>query len=131
MTDNGFGTLTQEQLNEWARLRVEVYDLLEEADFLATQLGDWDEEDIRDARELIPSLTSALHVLVIEHTHDAKGNCRVCPGEQSWPCPIVRSVHAAVKDPTAVYNRLMERQRDEAHYADLARGDLPVTPLDE
>ena len=45
--------------------------------------------------------------LVMEHQAQPSGDCRICPS--TWPCPVVTSIHALVKDPEREFVALARR----------------------
>ncbi|HWR46672.1 MAG TPA: hypothetical protein VN327_03480, partial [Pseudonocardiaceae bacterium] len=75
----------------------DLYTHLDGAENLADQRAGWSAEDMATARELIGDLVLVLRGLLIEHRMQPSGDCRVCTG--AWPCPVVSTIHAVVKDP--------------------------------
>lgn len=88
-------------------LRTDLYWHLDEAESLASQAADWSDEDIDTARKLIPDLVIVIRGLVMEHQAQPSGDCRICPS--TWPCPVVTSIHALVKDPEREFVALARR----------------------
>ncbi|MGH3721604.1 MAG: hypothetical protein ACRDRI_22710 [Pseudonocardiaceae bacterium] len=89
------------------------YDLLvhlDEADNLADQRARWSEEDITTARELIGDLVLVIRGLLTEHELQPSGDCTVCAVE--WPCPVVISIHAVLKDPERQFVTLVRRSQE-------------------
>lgn len=92
-------------------LREDLCTHLEEADCLANQDGEWSDDDIQTARGLIGDLVLALRGLLIEHQLQTCGVCRIC--RCGWPCPVVTTIHAFVKDPQRQFVALVLRARDD------------------
>jgi hypothetical protein len=92
-------------------LREDLYIHLEEADCLANQHAEWSDEDIQTARGLIGDLVLALRGLLIEHQLQTSGDCQICTS--AWPCPVVTTIHAFVKDPQRQFVALLRRARDD------------------
>lgn len=90
----------------------ELYAHLEEAEFVATQPDDWSPADADQARKLIPDLVTVIHGLIVEHNAGPSGACPVCA--VVWPCPVITTIHALVKDPNRQFAALMARA-DEDH----------------
>ncbi|MGH3755266.1 MAG: hypothetical protein ACRDRP_21740 [Pseudonocardiaceae bacterium] len=82
---------------------------LDEAESLATQDAEWSADDMDAARGLIRDLVLVLRGLLIEHELQASGDCRTCT--QAWPCPVVTTIHALVKDPHHQFVALVRRVR--------------------
>jgi hypothetical protein len=55
-----------------------------------------------------PSTASVL----IEHEATDTGQCQNCPSS-AWPCPVVTTVHALVKDPDRQFTVLLRRAREQ------------------
>ncbi len=92
-------------------LRSDLYTHLDEAEFLATKYDDWSEQDTDTARALIPDLVLVIRGLLREQGARADGGCRICAS--SWPCPVVTSIHALVKDPEGQFVALVRRALDD------------------
>lgn len=88
-------------------LRQDLYGYLDEAEFLATKLGDWSDEDVRSARDLVPDLTGIVRALLLDHKETAVGVCPTC--NSRWPCVTVSTIHRLVKDPTNEFVRIAQR----------------------
>lgn len=101
-------------------LHRDLYDHLAEAEFLALKCQTWSEQDADTARQLIPDLVVVIHGLLIEHEAQPSGQCRICPSV--WPCPVVRTIHALVKDPDRRFVELVRRAREDDPGASLAFG---------
>jgi hypothetical protein len=78
-------------------LRDDLYAHLDGADCLATQDNDWSSDEMQAARGLIGDLVLVIRGLLIEHKVQPSGDCRICTSV--WPCPVVVTIHAIVKDP--------------------------------
>lgn len=103
-------TLTPVLADAFALLTQDLYEHLEEADCLAQQDGEWSADDMNRARGLIDDLVLTLRGLLIEHKLQISGHCRICTA--TWPCPVVTTIHAFVKDPERQFAALL-RARDE------------------
>ncbi|MGH3719755.1 MAG: hypothetical protein ACRDRI_13150 [Pseudonocardiaceae bacterium] len=90
----------------------DLYEHLEEAECLASKFTEWCDEDVATARKLIPDLITVIRGLVLEHQTTPSGNCRTCPS--AWPCPVVTTIHALVKDPDREFVALVHRANDVA-----------------
>ncbi|MBV9143897.1 MAG: hypothetical protein JO115_23755 [Pseudonocardiales bacterium] len=88
-------------------LRDDLYEHLSEAEFLATKVIEWSDEDVDAARILIPDLVLVIRGLLIEHQLTPHGTCCICTLE--WPCPVVTRIHALVKDPEREFVALVRR----------------------
>ncbi|HKR50330.1 MAG TPA: hypothetical protein VJT72_12260 [Pseudonocardiaceae bacterium] len=53
--------------------------------------------------------------LLLADLHDQAtphGNCRTCPSP--WPCPVVTTIHALIKDPDREFAAILRRANDRA-----------------
>ncbi|MGQ0778915.1 MAG: hypothetical protein ACT4NY_31645 [Pseudonocardiales bacterium] len=50
--------------------------------------------------------------LLVEHKAHADAACRIC--RQAWPCPVMTTIHALLKDPQGQYIELINRTRQES-----------------
>ncbi|MGH3687500.1 MAG: hypothetical protein ACRDRU_25690 [Pseudonocardiaceae bacterium] len=91
-------------------LLADLHDHLCEAECLASLPGRWSDEDIDSVRKLIPDLLLMIRGLLIEHKMTPNGTCRTCPS--AWPCPVVTTIHALVKDPDREFTAILHRTRD-------------------
>lgn len=78
-------------------LRADLYDHLDKADELASKTTGWYRDDVDAARKLIPDLVMVIRGLLMEHRPQPSGSCQICGS--TWPCPVVTTIHALVKDP--------------------------------
>jgi len=92
-------------------LRTDLYNHLSEADSLALTYREWSSEDMDAARKLIPDLVVVIRGLLIEHQMTPSGDCRIC--SSAWPCPVVTTIHALVKDPDREFVALVNRANDD------------------
>ncbi len=92
-------------------LHDDLYVHLDEADYLAEQDDEWSAADIQTARKLIGDLVLVIRGLLIEHRPQSSGDCRICTS--AWPCPVVTTIHAFVKDPQHQFISLVRRARDD------------------
>ena len=88
-------------------LRTDLYEHLSEAESVADKASEWSWEDIDVVRKLIPDLVVVIRGLLIEHQMTPSGECRVCTS--AWPCPVVTTIHALVKDPSREYVAIVRR----------------------
>lgn len=84
---------------------------LEEAACLADQNDEWSPEDMDRARQLIGDLVYVLRALLLEHRLQDEGHCKICTA--GWPCPVVNTIHAVVKDPERQFYALVERSHED------------------
>jgi hypothetical protein len=91
-------------------LRNDLYEHLDHADELATNCDEWSDEDVETARKLIPDLLLVIRGLLLEHQEQGDGACRTCT--LVWPCPVVTTIHALVKDPERQFVSLVLRVND-------------------
>ncbi len=92
-------------------LLMDLYNHLCEAEDLASKTDEWSGEDIDSVRWLIPDLLVMVRGLVIEHEVTPTGNCRTCPSV--WPCPVVTTIHALVKDPDREFAAIIYRANED------------------
>lgn len=90
----------------------DLYEHLGEAECLARQCTEWCDQDMDTVRKLIPDLVTVIRGLVLEHEVTPSGGCRTCPS--AWPCPVVTTIHALVKDPEREFVALVRRAHEEA-----------------
>lgn len=83
-----------------------------EAENLASKIDEWSDEEADSVRRLIPDLLVALRGLLIEHKVTPTGDCRTCPSP--WPCPVVITIHALVKDPDREFAAILQRAHERA-----------------
>ncbi|MGH3837127.1 MAG: hypothetical protein ACRDSF_15725 [Pseudonocardiaceae bacterium] len=105
------GTLSPLLTDALGLLREDLCIHLEEADCLANQAGEWSGDDIQTARGLIGDLVLVLRGLLVEHQLRPSGDCRICGA--AWPCPVVTTIHAFVKDPHRQFVALVTRSQDD------------------
>ena len=92
-------------------LHRDLYGHLDEAEFLALKCCEWSQQDADTARTLIPDLVVVIRGILFEHEAQPSGNCRICPS--AWPCPVVTTIHALVKDPDREFVALVRRANDD------------------
>ncbi len=92
-------------------LHRDLYGHLDEAEFLALKCREWSQQDADTARTLIPDLVVVIRGILFEHEAQPSGDCRICPS--AWPCPVVTTIHAMVKDPAREFVALVRRADDE------------------
>jgi hypothetical protein len=84
---------------------------LHEAEYLAEQDDEWSAADGETVRKLIGDLVLVIRGFLVEHRARSGGDCRICTS--AWPCPVVTTIHAVVKDPQRQFVALVLRARDE------------------
>jgi hypothetical protein len=52
-----------------------------------------------------------LRALLLEHRLQDDGHCKICTA--AWPCPVVNTIHAVVKDPERQFYALVERSHED------------------
>ncbi len=83
---------------------------LQEADELADEEGEWSAEDQQAARRLIGDLVLLIRALLIEHELPKNSSeCKTCAS--AWPCPVITTLHAVLKDPEHQFVALVLRRR--------------------
>lgn len=105
------GTLSPARADAFRLLRDDLYVHLDEADSLAHQDDEWSSDDMDTARDLIVDLVLVIRGLLIEHKLQNSGDCWICASV--WPCPVVATIHALVKDPERQFVALVLRARDD------------------
>ncbi|HEX5403457.1 MAG TPA: hypothetical protein VFX16_14265 [Pseudonocardiaceae bacterium] len=88
-------------------LRQDISGYLDEAEFLATKLSEWSEEDAQSARNLVPDLTTIVRGILLDHKESSAETCPTC--NTRWPCSTVRTIHGLVKDPTHEFVKIAQR----------------------
>jgi hypothetical protein len=82
---------------------------LDQADELAKQAGEWSEQDMDSARQVIINLVLMIRGLLIEHERQPSGDCRTCT--TPWPCAVATTIHGFLKDPQRQFATLLYRAR--------------------
>ncbi|MPZ66684.1 MAG: hypothetical protein GEU83_14630 [Pseudonocardiaceae bacterium] len=103
-------TLSPVVADAFRLLQTDLYEYLDEAEFVASRCGEWSEEDVDTARELIPDLVVVIRGVLGEHGPQPAGDCRICT--VPWPCPVVTTIHALLKDPEHHFTLLLRRATD-------------------
>ncbi len=104
-------TISPVHADAFRLLLTDLHEHLCEAEDLASMVEEWSDEDMDSIRRLIPDLVVAIRGLLIEHKVTPHGNCRTCPS--AWPCPVVTTLHAMVKDPDREFAAILRRAKDE------------------
>ncbi len=104
-------TLSPALADAFGLLRDDLCLHLDEADYLANQDDEWSADDMDVARGLIGDLVLVIRGLLIEHERQTSGDCQICTS--AWPCPVVTTIHALVKDPQRQFVALVLRARDD------------------
>ncbi len=92
-------------------LCTDLYEHLDEAEFLASKYDEWSGEDVDAARKLIPDLVVVIRGMLADHQVTPDGNCGIC--RSGWPCPVVTTIHALVKDPDREFVAILSRANDD------------------
>ncbi|MCA1671745.1 MAG: hypothetical protein LC799_05925 [Actinobacteria bacterium] len=100
-------TLSPALADAFALLGDDLYGHLDEAEALASQVAEWSDDDTVRAHELIDDLVRLIRGLLIEHQLQPSNDCRICTS--AWPCPVVTTIHAVVKDPQRQFVALVRR----------------------
>jgi len=104
-------TISPVHADAFRLLLLDLYTHLCEAEDLASKTGEWSGEDIDSVRKLIPDLLVMIRGLLVEHEVTPSGHCRTCLS--AWPCPVMRTIHALVKDPDREFAAIVYRANDE------------------
>jgi hypothetical protein len=88
----------------YALLRDNVYQHLDEAEFLALKEDDWSAAEIDSVRRLFPDLLQVIRTLWHKHEPTWNGRCRCCL--RPWPCATAQAIHHELKDPGREFARL-------------------------
>lgn len=104
-------TISPAVADAFALLRNDLYAHLDEADELAERITEWCRDDVDAARKLIPDLVTVIRGLLLEHRPQPSGTCQICGS--TWPCPVVTTVHALVKDPDREFVALAHRAHED------------------
>lgn len=91
-------------------LRQDLYEHLDEAEFLAMKYDPWVDADIRSARAVIPDLVTVIRVVLALHDTGTHAVCDTC--NEEWPCRAFQQIHRLVKDPDAEYGKLLTRAHE-------------------
>lgn len=91
-------------------LRNNLYEHLDEAEFLAMKYDPWTDVDERSARAVIPDLVTVIRVVLALHDTDTHERCDNC--NEKWPCRAFQQIHRLVKDPDREYGRLLARAKE-------------------
>lgn len=102
-------TISPVHADAFRLLSMNLYAHLCEAEDLA-RTDEWSDEDRDSVRRLIPDLLLAIRGLLIAHEVTSSGTCRTCAS--SWPCPVVTTLHALVKDPDREFVAILRRAND-------------------
>ena len=105
-------TISPVHADAFRLLLTDLHDHLCEAEHLASMAEEWSDDDTDSVRRLIPDLLVMIRGLLIEHKATPHGNCRTCPSP--WPCPVVTTIHALVKDPDREFGAILRRANDGA-----------------
>lgn len=104
-------TISPVHADAFRLLLMDLYTHLCEAEDLVSKADGWSDEDLASVRRLIPDLLIAIRGLLVAHEVTSSGNCRTCPSP--WPCPVVRTLHALVKDPDREFVAILRRANED------------------
>ncbi|HWC83046.1 MAG TPA: hypothetical protein VG756_24085 [Pseudonocardiaceae bacterium] len=85
-------------------LRTDLLGLLDAAEFFG-RMDEWDEPETDLAHRIIDDLVTVIRGMLVGHAATDTGVCRKC-GE-SYPCDLVRTLHALIKDPDREFVRIL------------------------
>ncbi|MGH3719225.1 MAG: hypothetical protein ACRDRI_10390 [Pseudonocardiaceae bacterium] len=102
--------MTPALIDAYTLLDADLLEHLCEAEHLGRMVAAWSREDEANARKLIPDLVIILRGLLIEHEMRPQGTCRTC--SSPWPCPVITTMHALVKDPDRAFVTLVTQARN-------------------
>lgn len=114
----GLEELNPAQSDAYNLLRQKMLTCLECVDDAVTPENHYDNEVVLAvAHNEIPRLIIALRGVVKDHKADANGRCQSCGYRKIgdsfeptlWPCPVVNSVHAYVREPERFYQYCPDR----------------------
>jgi len=89
-------------------LCTDLYEHLDKAESLADR---WAGQDVEAARKLIPDLVVVIRGMLANHQLTPGGDCGSC--RSAWPCPIVTTIHALVKDPDREFVAILRRVNND------------------
>lgn len=95
----------------WELLRVNLYEHLDEVEFLSMKYAPWTEADAEVARRVIPDLVLVIRGVLVLHDNQGGDRCRTCASP--WPCRDFRTIHELVKNPESEMVAILERTRAE------------------
>lgn len=94
-------------------LRNDLWEHLENAEYLAEPPVAWTPEQQERAGLVIEQLVTVIRGVLIIHesgVDDDSGNqCHTC--ESPWPCPTLTAAHRLIKDPDAELVRILDATR--------------------
>lgn len=104
-------TISPVHADAFRLLLTDLQEHLCEAEDLANKIDEWSDEEMDSLRRLIPDLLVAIRGLLIEHKVTPSGTCRTCLSR--WPCSVVTTLHALVKDPEREFTAILRRVHEE------------------
>ncbi|HEU5469031.1 MAG TPA: hypothetical protein VFV67_00135 [Actinophytocola sp.] len=93
-------------------LQQDIYRHLEEAEYVAEDLLEDDEDSIELGSMLLVELSAMIRGMLGLHRTTPTGTCRTCGGP--WPCHVVGTIYTMVKDPQRPFVELMRRSAAES-----------------
>ena len=102
-------TLSPALADALALLSDNLYGHLDEAESVADPLTEGF-DDMETAHQLIRDLVEVIRSMLIEHQLADGGECQFCTS--AWPCQVVETIHASVKDPKRQFVPLFLRARN-------------------
>lgn len=85
-------------------LQQDLYRHIEEAEYLADE--QWSDEQSELVRLLLSDLVSVIRGVLVGHKAQG-GDCQTCG--IAWPCSVITTIHALVKDPDFHFVALMQK----------------------
>ena len=104
-------TISPVHADAFRLLLIDLHEHLCEAEDLASKIDEWSDEEMDSLRRLIPDLLVAIRGLLVAHEMTPSGNCRTCLSP--WPCPVVTTLHALIKDPDREFAAILRRANDD------------------
>jgi hypothetical protein len=104
-------TISPVHADAFRPLLLDLYNHLCEAEDLASKTGRVVRRGHRIGPQADPRLLVGIRGLLIAHEITANGNCRTCPSV--WPCGVVTTIHALVKDPDREVAAILRRANDD------------------
>ncbi|MFJ6672568.1 hypothetical protein ACIQMJ_15785 [Actinosynnema sp. NPDC091369] len=83
-------------------LNQDMLGYLDTVELLTNEHDTDDETVLAVARTEVPRLVAALRATLATHKADASGDCPAC--RTAWPCAVIDSGHAYLKDPDSIYS---------------------------
>ena len=88
-------------------LRDELYEHIEEAEYLVEEDREWSELDLDTVRKVITDLATVVRGMVAAHREQESGTCVSCG--LVCPCPTVATIYGLVTDPERQFAALVRK----------------------